>query len=77
VPDKWIPVDINNECQVVGRTVIDLLERPWLRESDGRIVMLPYLTDHHTSSGSINNFGQIVGGAWTDKCSHALSWSTD
>jgi hypothetical protein len=74
-PDKWIPIDINNERQVVGRTMIDLLERPWLHEPDGHTAMLPYLSDHHTNPASINNLGQIAGGASADKCFHALLWT--
>lgn len=76
-PDKWAPVDINNECQVVGSTVIELLQRPWLWEPDGRTVLLPYLTDHHTNPAAINNLGQIAGGASADEDLHALLWTTD
>jgi uncharacterized membrane protein len=78
-PDKWVPADINNQGQVIGTTTIELLQRPWLHEPDGRNgrnVILPHLTDHHTGPSSINNLGQIVGGASADKDFHALLWTT-
>jgi hypothetical protein len=74
-PDSWAPVDINNKCEVIGRVMIDLLERPWVHRLGGRTEMLPYLTNHHTGAGAINNLGQIVGGAWADNDSHALLWT--
>jgi hypothetical protein len=75
-PDNWIPVDMNNKGEVLGRVMIELLERPWLHRPDGQIVMLPYVTDHHTSGSAINNLSQIVGGATTDNDAHVLLWQT-
>jgi uncharacterized membrane protein len=76
-PDNWIPVDINNNGEVLGRVMIDLLERPWLHHPDGRTMMLPYITDHHTNPAAINNLGQIVGSAATDNDFHVLTWHVD
>jgi hypothetical protein len=74
-PDNWVPVDINNKGEIIGRVWIDQLERPSLHRPDGRTIMLPYLTDHHTTCSSINNLGQIAGGAAKDRDFHALLWS--
>ena len=76
-PDGWIPIDVNNKGEVLGRVMTDLLERPWLQRADGRIVLLPYVTDHHTTPSKINNLGIIVGGASADNDVHALMWSQD
>lgn len=76
-PDNWIPVDINNNGEVLGRTMIDLLERPWLHRPDGRTLMLPYLTDHNTNPTAINNAGQIAGSAAADNDFHVLVWQVD
>jgi hypothetical protein len=72
--DGWAPVGINNQQEIIGRAGIDQLGRPWLRRPTGEIVLLSYLSDHHTTPTSINNRGQIVGGASTDTCSHAVIW---
>lgn len=72
--DGWIPVDINNRGEVIGRVMIDGIDRPWLRRSTREIVLLPYATDHHTTPAAINNVGHIVGGATADRCSHAMMW---
>src|SRR6266705_2800182 len=61
-PDNWVPIDMNSKAEVVGRVSMDLLERPWLHRPDGRTIMLPYITDHHTNPAAINNLGQIAGG---------------
>jgi hypothetical protein len=76
-PDNWIPIDMNNKGEVIGRVMIDLLERPWLHHPDGRTIMLPYITDHHTTPAAINNLGQITGGAAADNDVHVLLWSVD
>jgi hypothetical protein len=73
-PDNWIPVDMNCKGEVLGRMMIDRLERPWLHRPDGQTVELPYVTDHHTSGAAINNLGQIVGGASADNDAHVLMW---
>ena len=74
-PDNWVPVDINNKGEVVGRVRLDLLERPWLYRPGRGTVMLPHTTDHHSSPSAINNFGQVVGGAGADSDCHALLWT--
>jgi hypothetical protein len=76
-PDNWIPISMNNKGEVVGRVMIDLLQRPWLHSPDGRTVMLPHLTDHHTNPARINNPGQIAGGATADNDFHALLWTVE
>jgi hypothetical protein len=76
-PDNWVPIDINNKGEVLGRVSIDLLERPWLRRLDGQTIMLPYITDHHTNPASINNLGQIAGGAAADNDVHVLVWTLE
>jgi hypothetical protein len=73
--DNWAPVDMNNSGEVVGRVMIDLLDRPWLYRSTGETILLPYVTDHHTTLAAINNHGQIVGSAGADHGAHALLWS--
>jgi hypothetical protein len=73
--DGWIPVDINNKKGALGRVKIEGIDRPWLRRSTGEIVLLPYITDHHTSPLAINNFGIVVGAATADRCSHAMVWT--
>jgi hypothetical protein len=72
--DGWEPLDMNNRGEVIGRGMIDSLFRPWLRRPTGEVVLLPYLSDHHTYLTSINNRGQIVGSANADRCSHAILW---
>lgn len=76
-PDNWVPIDMNNKGEVLGRVMIDLLERPWLHRTDRRTIMLPYVTDHHTNPTAINNLGQIIGGAAADNDVHALLWTPD
>ncbi len=76
-PDNWIPVDMNNKGEVLGRVMIDLLERPWLHRPDGHTIMLPYITDHHTTPAAINNLGQIVGAAASDNDVRVFLWSVD
>jgi uncharacterized membrane protein len=74
--DGWIPVDINNKGEVVGRVMIDRLECPWLHRPTGQTILLPYISNHHTTPKAINNLGQIVGSAGADHGSHVLLWST-
>ena len=73
--DNWAPVDMNNKDEVVGRVMIDRLDRPWLRRPTGEIILLPYITDHHTTPAALNNLGQITGSAATDRDAHGLLWS--
>jgi len=75
--DGWEPLDMNNRGEVIGRGMIDGLFRPWLRRPTGEVVLLPYLSDHHTYLTSINNRGQIVGSANADRCSHAIWWNIE
>jgi hypothetical protein len=72
--DGWIPVGINDRGEVLGRAKIEDLDRPWLWRSGGQLVMLPYLTNHNHNPQSINNGGQIVGGALADDDLHAVVW---
>jgi hypothetical protein len=72
--DGWIPVDINNRGDVIGRAMIDRIDRPWLRGTTGQIVMLPYITNHHAMPIAINNAGQIIGRVAADHGSHATIW---
>jgi hypothetical protein len=74
-PDNWVPIDMNSKGEVLGRVMIELLERPWLHRPDGRTIMLPYITDHHTNTAAINNLGQIAGGAAADNDVHVLLWT--
>jgi hypothetical protein len=71
---NWAPIDINNAGIVIGRTSIDNLDRPWIHYPNGQTKLLPYITDHHTNATSINNAGDIVGGAAADNDTHALWW---
>jgi len=73
--DNWAPVDINNKGEVVGRATIELLDRPWLHRPTGETILLPYVTDHHTTAAAMNNLGQIVGSAGADHGAHALVWN--
>jgi hypothetical protein len=74
--DGWVPVDINNSGDVIGWVTIEGLIRPWLRHSTGKIILLPYASDHNTTPAAINNLGQIVGAASADHRSHAMLWDT-
>jgi hypothetical protein len=74
--DGWAPVDINDEGAVVGRAQIDGADRPWLRLSNGELIMLPYVISHDTIPTAINNAGQIVGLANSDHGSHAVLWES-
>ncbi len=73
--DNWAPVDMNNKGEVVGRVTIDRIDRPWLHRPTDETILLPYITDHHTTPAALNNLGQIVGSAGADHGAHALLWS--
>ena len=73
--DGWIAADINNRGEVIGRAMIDRLDRPWLRRPTGQIVLLPYIAEHNHLPTAINNFGQIAGGAGADHGWHAIVWN--
>jgi hypothetical protein len=75
-PDGWIPADLNDHGEVIGKATVDGLDRPWLFDRNGRIKFLPYLTNHNHNLHSINNSGQIVGTAAADDDSHAVIWET-
>ena len=55
--DGWVPIDMNDKGDVVGWAWIDKIQRPWIRFSSGKIVLLPYVIEHHTIPSSINNVG--------------------
>jgi hypothetical protein len=75
--DCWIPVDITNKGEVLGRVKIDGIDRPWLHRPTGEIALLPYATDHDTSPAAINNLGNVAGAATADRCSHAMVWTLE
>lgn len=70
----WVPIGMNDRGDVVGWAWIGRIQRPWIRFSSGKIDLLPYVTEHHTTPSSINNVGQIVGTASADHGAHALLW---
>lgn len=74
VPNGWEATGINNDELIVGFAKIDGLQRPWLQERDGKVVMLPYFVSHHTVPSSINDKNVIDGSASSDHGSHAVMW---
>jgi hypothetical protein len=74
-PEEWFPSDMKDVGDVVGWTVVENSDRPWLHTATGQTLMLPFVAGHSTSPRRINSVGQIVGTAGTDHGSHALVWS--
>jgi hypothetical protein len=66
---------MNDRGDVVGAAFRDGYEKPWLRNSSGDLVWLPYLDQHWCRPYAINNSGLIVGTARTDHGCHALVWA--
>ena len=74
ISDAWVPIDINNQGDVIGWAWVDRIQRPWLRYASGQIIWLPYVIEHHTTPKAINNYGQIIGSAVADHGQHAVIW---
>ena len=66
---------MNNMGDIVGATVLEGYEKPWLRQASGEIVWLPYFDQHGCRPCAINASGIIVGTAQTDHGIHALIWT--
>lgn len=75
--DGWVPIDMNDRGDVVGWAWIDSISRPWIRFYSGKVVLLPYIIEHHTTPSSINNVGQIVGTATADHGWHVILWQPE
>jgi uncharacterized membrane protein len=81
--DNWRPIGLdpgfyptamNDIGDIVGACKRDGFEQPWLRETTGEIVWLPYYRHHECRPQGINNSKMIVGAATSDHGAHALVW---
>jgi uncharacterized membrane protein len=71
----WYATAMNDAGDVVGATVVEGFERPWLRRSSGEIQWLPFYLHHWCRPSAVNSAGTITGCAQADHGSHALVWT--